>query len=159
MGKRGPPPKPTKLKLLEGTFRPDRAPEVEPQPKEGIPVMPAWIKRDRVARGQWEIVVPELERLGLLAVVDGAALEGYCANYCRAVKAEREVLKYGVTLDSPFGRKRNPACSIAKDSWVEVRNFGNLYGLNPSARTRISVTAKPPKDDTEDFLFGNRRGA
>ncbi len=160
MGKRGPAAKPTKLKLLEGTFRPDRAPANEPAPDLGIPVCPAWILNDGDARAEWSRVVPELARLGLLTVIDGAELEGYCANYARAVKAERIVKTKGLVVKTPFGPKANPAVAIAKAAWQEVRKFGSEYGLSPASRTRINAPVKPlKKDPGEEFLFGKRRKA
>jgi P27 family predicted phage terminase small subunit len=160
MGKRGPPPKPTKLKLLEGTFRADRVAPDEPEPTVGIPVCPAWILANEDARLEWDRVVPELARLGMLTVIDGAELEGYCAHYARAVGAERELATKPALKKAPFGPKAARIISIAKVAWQEVRAFGKEYGLSPASRTRISApNQQPPQDTDEDFLFGDGRSA
>lgn len=76
MGKRGPSPKPTPIRVLEGN--PSRRPinENEPKPTDGTPPMPPHL--DRRARVVWRQIAPELSRLGLLTVVDGEALASYC---------------------------------------------------------------------------------
>src|SRR3990172_2358060 len=129
MGKRGPAAKPTKLKLLEGTFRPDRAPAHEPEPARGTPICPDWIVKARVAAAEWDRVVPELARLGLLTVIDGAELEGYVASYARAVAAGRHVKAHGLILKTPFGPKTNPSIPTARGGRRELRRNGAEYGL------------------------------
>lgn len=160
MGRRGPPAKPTKLKLLEGTFRPDRAPVNEPQPTAGAPPMPSWIRGDKDARVAWDMALEELGAMGMLCRVDGSGLEGFAASYSRAVKAQRLIKKKGVVIETPFGDKANPACGIADKAWAAVKGFGQLYGFNPSSRSRLEAPPKEgTKDQAEDFLFGRKRGA
>lgn len=121
--------------------------------------MPAWLQPD--GKREWKRVVPELERLGLLTRVDDAALEGYCAAYARAMEAERHVKKTGLTVMTYKGFVlANPAVSIARTSWAQVRQFANEFGLTPSARTRIRTTdQKPPGDPDDAFLFGGKSGS
>jgi P27 family predicted phage terminase small subunit len=94
MGRRGPPRKPTKLKILQGTYRADRAPANEPMPKPKVPSAPAWMGRD--AKREWRRVVKELAAVGLLSELDRTALAAYCQalqeylDACRGLDAERE---------------------------------------------------------------------
>ena len=81
MGRRGPPPKPTKLKLLAGN--PGKRPlnRREPQPRKTTPRCPAWLGKE--ARAVWKRMVPELRRMGVLTVIDGEALAAFCQTYAR----------------------------------------------------------------------------
>jgi P27 family predicted phage terminase small subunit len=93
---RGRPPKPTALKVLNGN--PGKRPlnKFEPKPKPILPKCPAWL--DPAAKKEWRRVVPELERIGMLTCVDGAALGGYCQSYGRWVAAEQFIQKHGMVL-------------------------------------------------------------
>ena len=75
MGKRGPAPKPTKLKLAQGN--PGRRPlnESEPPQVVGAPPLP-----DGMGKSQqqvWEQVTESLGKMGLLAETDGTPIERY----------------------------------------------------------------------------------
>jgi P27 family predicted phage terminase small subunit len=167
MGKRGPPPKPSALKKAQGTYRKSRAPAKEIEPTPGAPECPEQL--DEIGRAEWLRIVPELERVGVLTVVDRVALEGYCANYSLArqyqAEAEREPL-VEVPIQTKGGDvhyviKPNPAAGEARRHWALVKMFAAEFGLTPSARTRVG---KPPggsgsgdgapKDPDEAFLFG-----
>lgn len=152
MGKRGPPPKPTALKKLQGTFRPDRAPSNEFKPAVGAPAKPDYL--DDIASAQWDRVVAQLSEHKVLATVDGAALEAFCVNYSAAVRFQKRADAKPM-VKTPFGVKVNPACGEARKHWALVKQFGAEFGLTPSSRTRVGT--KPPadkKDETADFLFG-----
>src|SRR5712664_3193365 len=83
--------KPTALKVLHGTFRKDRAVHNELAPTPGAPVCPPWL--NKLAKAEWARIVPELAAAGVLSMVDGAALEGYCSNFALAVRYQRIVDK------------------------------------------------------------------
>lgn len=152
VGKRGPPPKPTSRKKLEGTYRADRAAPREPEPKVGMPAVPPGL--DKLAKEKWLFLAPRLLELRVLTEVDGAALEGYCRAYSRAVRADREVNTYGVTVDTDYGRKTNPATRIARDSWALVNVLGAKLGLSPADRVRINAAPPEKVDTAENELFG-----
>ena len=82
----GPPRKPTALRLVHGT-RDKRNNKHEPMPA-GVPDAPAWLTAAAVA--EWQRLRPELERIGLLTLVD----QGTLAVYCQAVAelAESETM-------------------------------------------------------------------
>ena len=146
MGKRGPAPKPTVLRLIEGN--PSRRPlnKHEPQPRPIRPACPKWLTPD--ARKEWNRIVPELERMGLLTVVDGAALSAYCQEWGRYVDAQAQIGRYGLLLKPTASGyiQQSPYLSIARKSLQAVRALASEFGLTPAARTRIQV----PKGETED---------
>ena len=59
-------PKPTKLKLLQGTARPDRMPKNEPQPEAGMPARPGWLAP--AAKREWSECLKPQCVLGFLYV-------------------------------------------------------------------------------------------
>src|SRR3989304_1096626 len=101
MGARGPAPKPTALRLLEGN--PGKKPlnKREPQPQVGRPACPRWLVVE--ARREWQRLMPELLRLNLMTIVDRAALAGYCQAWARWRQAERMLTKKGLTFETPNG--------------------------------------------------------
>lgn len=150
MGARGPVPKPTKLKLIEGN--PGKRPlnQNEPKPEPIAPDPPKWLTGE--AKKEWLRVAPELEKLGLLTRVDMAALAGYCQAYATWVKAEKILKKEGLTFTTPNGYiQQRPEVSIAQKSLQIVRGFCAEFGLTPSARSRMSL---PDQAGDEDDFFG-----
>jgi phage terminase small subunit len=76
-------PKPTKLKLLQGTQRSGRINSQEPDPKSEIPSCPKHIQGE--SRREWKRITKELSALGLLTRIDRAAIAAYCEAYGRWV--------------------------------------------------------------------------
>lgn len=146
---RGRKKQPARLKIANGNPG-KRKIQDEPQPKQGSPVCPEWFGDD--ARAEWERVVPELERLKLLTVIDGAAIEGHCLNYARALDCERTLAKEGVTFATEHGPKKRPEATIAKECWGMVRAFLSELGLSPAARARLGAVEETGGDDFDEFL-------
>lgn len=161
MGRRGPPPKPTALKLLAGNPGKRKINANEPKPdkaEKGKRRCPAWMPPS--GKRLWLVLVPELERLNLLSKIDDAMLEGACANYGRALQAEALINKQGLVIMTDKGFMiRHPAVSIARNSWLVWCRFASAFGLDPSSRSRIQIKAQSPgRDVDEDFLFGKKHG-
>lgn len=149
-------PKPTNLKILEGN--PGKRPlnKHEPKPKPITPVCPRWLSP--MAKREWKRIVPELEALGLLTCVDGAALEGYCQSYARWVEAEQFMIKHGTIFKTPNGYiQQVPQVAIAQKYLNVVKAFCAEFGLTPSSRSRLTIENK--KDDIDDDGFLDFIGA
>src|SRR3989337_534358 len=101
MGRRGPPPKPTALKLLQGNPGQHRLNQAEPKPASVVPNRPGWLLPN--AKREWSRLVQELQELGLLTNLDRAALAGYCQAYARAIRAEAVIEEKGETFLTPNG--------------------------------------------------------
>lgn len=158
-------PTPTVLKLLRGN--PGKRPinGNEPKPSPRAPGMPTWLANE--ARAEWRRVVPELDRLGLLARVDRGTLAAYCETWATFVAAQREVHEHGLVIlkkvmeaETDDGMliiyqqpAKNPAVLIARDAAAQIRAFCSEFGLSPSARTRLE-TPEPDAgaDDVESLL-------
>lgn len=147
---RGRPPKPTALKLIQGTARPDRLNKREPKPKLGAPSCPSHL--DQAARNEWRRVVPELVKLGVISRIDAATLAAYCQNYSRWVAAELELEKHGgLTYVGEKGMiRKHPAVGIAHDAMAAMKAFAAEYGLTPASRARVHGSKE---DEAEDDLL------
>jgi len=154
MGERGPAPKPTALKELEGNPGKRALPKNEPKPELGIPDMPEWLPED--AKAEWQRVAPELVKLGLLAKIDGSSLAAYCEAFARWKQAVEIMAKEGVTFVTAGGyTAQHPAVGIANKAKADMLRFGREFGLTPSARGRMSLPGEPEAaDPMEQLLSG-----
>jgi len=157
MGKRGPSPKPTHLKLLEGN--PGKRPinKHEPKPKPTTPSVPKWL--NPLAKKEWRRISKELIGLGLLTCVDGAALAGYCTAYAAVQEAENEINRYGRTTyktDTGFIRDI-PAIARQQKYLALMRNYLSEFGLSPSSRSGVNVKPIDTEDDPMEQIANRRR--
>ena len=143
MGRRGPPPKPTALKLMAGN--PGKRPlnKREPRPRRTTPRCPAWLNKN--AKTVWRRMVPELRDMGVLTVVDGEALAAFCQTYARWREAEEFLTKHGLVypLRDEKGHVRCmqqfPQVSIARNMLLALKAFYQEFGMTPASRSRIEV--------------------
>ncbi len=151
MGKRGPPPKPSAQKKLEGTYRPDRAARNELVSPPGAPPRP---KLNKAAGAKWDELLPILLDRGTLSVEDGVSLEQFCRFYAQWMTYQSAAEKDPV-LETMYGPKVNPAQDTALKLEQRLTALGDRLGLTASARSKVSVPEKPKAEDhTADFLFG-----
>ena len=157
MGTRGPPPTPTKILAMRGSWRAGRNP-AEPRPEPGRPRCPKWLDTD--AKAAWRRLVPQLDRMGVLTRIDGNALTRYCTLFSRWKKAEQFLQERGeVYLDKDeSGRVKGvrpyPQARMAAQLSEQLLRFENHFGMTPSARTRLSVPAgEAPQDDQDKRRF------
>ena len=135
MGKRGPAPKPTALKELEGTARKDRATTNEPRPDVRIPSTPNWLGKD--AKREWRRITKELEAVGMISQLDRTTLALYCQALEEYLEAAAEVDKEGLTAITSKGTLiQHPVVGIRNDAWRRVLKAAAEFGMTPSSRTR-----------------------
>lgn len=152
MGRPGRAPKPTALKLIDGTRR-DRINEREPLPRGLPPAPPAGLADD--VRDVWDYTVRELDAMGIAFAADRDAL----VCYCEAVVTHRrasELLAVSDVLVTGLhgGQVRNPALQVQRDAAAMVRGYAQEFGLTPSARTRIEHRAGPDGSEDENPFAG-----
>lgn len=167
MGRKpGPAPKPTALLKLAGTYRADRHGTAEPAPPAAIPSCPKHL--DRRAKVEWRRMCKQLELLGLITLLDRAALAAYCVSYSRWVEAEIRMQEHGPVVKSPNGYPiQNPWLSISDKALDNMRKLLTEFGLTPSSRSRLSresntkpagVRGRKPRaskaDQLERQMFG-----
>lgn len=78
MGLRGPPPKPTKIRVLEGVRGHHRPIGNEPEYRSGLPDRPPGMTAG--ARRIWNVLVGEMAASGVLRPVDAMALAQLCED-------------------------------------------------------------------------------
>jgi P27 family predicted phage terminase small subunit len=145
MNHAGRPPKPTHLKVLQGTLRKHRK-RNEPEPEIALPECPPHLEGE--AKSEWESMSEQLFSLGLLTRIDKAALAGYCQAWADWVEAMHE-LKRGKVLRAKTGYPiLSPWWSIANKANEQMRAYLTEFGLTPASRSRIDLKGpgKPTKN-------------
>ena len=92
MGRRGPPPLPTELKVLHGERRPSRLNRNAPKAKN-VPVMPAGMSN--AAQAIWNRIIRDYAHTGVLTSVDTDAVRVYCEAVVRYEHAAAMLEKSG----------------------------------------------------------------
>lgn len=176
MGQRGPKALPANVHLLRGNPSKKSAGDLlgEFQPEVEIPDYPAWIWPE--AKKEWKRIATELERYGLISKLDRAALVLYCQAWAKMVWAERQLTRAMKAAED--AREKAEAAGLGYDGgdgimvrtangnftyshhWVvgrhaaaEVKRYLDLFGLSPSARTKVS-----PSENRQGSLFDTPGG-
>jgi len=138
--------------VLEGNRSKRRINEAEPQPEQRRPTCPCWLTS--YAQHEWQRIIPELERLELLTIVDRLALAGYCQSYARWREAEVIIAKEGLTFTTENGYvQQRPEVAIAHKALLAMKAFCQEFGLTPASRSHISVGKKSEPDDPMEELL------
>lgn len=144
----GRPRKPTNLKILEGN-RGHRTldPESEPQPAKGLLKTPLGMSKE--AKRIWRSIVPELDRLDLLTIVDSTSLEAACTGAAVAKSADREVSKIQRRIATSTAEQNDinklvSLNAVSKRGWQQWKSFATEFGLTPASRSRINLGAVKP---------------
>ena len=160
MARLGRPPKPTALKVLNGSAAhdPGRLNRDEPHPV-GLPVMPPDLS---VAEQEvWGHVIGAMPA-GVISAVDRDVFR----IYCEEVALEREIRdlvgRSGILVRSSSHARRgeltkNPLLAVLRDHATLVRAFASDLGLNPSARSGIHAAPRPNDDGLAALLVPRRR--
>jgi P27 family predicted phage terminase small subunit len=136
MGRRGPQPKPTNLRLLHGD-RKDRINVNEPQPVDGLPKCPDGTTAE--VRVIWDYTLSHLGHMRLATPADRDALLAYCEAVWTHRRASELMAKSSVLIQGLHGGLvRNPALQIQRDAAMVMRAYAHEFGLTPAARSQIS---------------------
>jgi P27 family predicted phage terminase small subunit len=145
MGKRGPHPAPTALKLVRGT-RADRVNDAEPVPSTTSVEPPAWLGDDALAI--WDEYAPDLIRKGVLTAWDVEAFAVTCDAAARRRRAVAEVAKDGEVVElEVFGkngeltghrRTRNPWLVVLNHADTQLQRWAARFGMTPSDRAQLA---------------------
>lgn len=157
MGKRGPSPKPTNLKLLQGNPGKRELNKNEPKfpSSEELLKPPAYLSK--YAKKEWKRIAPLLLKNGLLTEADVSALAAYCQAYHKWIESEKLIRTYGYTDVTDKGNViQRPEVGIANKSMDEMLKFGREFGLTPSSRTNLHIAK--PEDVSDPFMTFMKRG-
>ena len=150
MGKRGPKPKPTLTRLLEGNA--GKLPLNPDEPKcELGPEKPHTVSADAFASAEWDRlrrVCPPL----LYTAMDEGVLTQYCLAWSMLLNAQRDISENGNILITPIvnrdgdivgeDRKLNPAVNAWAKANESLFKTGDRLGLSPSTRARINMPSQ-----------------
>lgn len=161
---------PTHLKLVTGN--PGKRPinVREPKAPPGMPERPKHLT-GAAARAAWARFGKLLLDIGVLTQADGAALERLAETYVEVVELQRAITAHGrvyVTYsDTPEldkeGRllprqpmyRARPEVAMHSDADRRLRAVLSDFGLNPAARSKITVGGSKEKDDPAAKYFGS----
>lgn len=159
MGKRGPRPTPTKLKILRGNQAGCQTKTHEPEPATDGIEMPQHL--GQVASRRWAELLPMLQSIRVMTRADVEALARYCDTWewwlATRAKLRADGDTYPILNDAGEVKyiAQRPEVSIAHKLAQQLRQLEQDFGLNPSARTSLHVEPTKPHDDEEDRrMFG-----
>ena len=145
MAPRGRPPKPKAKRAREGNRRKHKDRRVTPEFRAPLPEElqpPSWL--DAAAKKIWADLVPELQKEGVLAVVDKGALAIACQSYSDLVDA-RQQLKKVKSGTKAWWRETQRAQHAVKT----FKAFATEFGLTPSSRMRLDLAPDDPDDESD----------
>lgn len=143
MARPGPAPKPTQLKMLEGSAQHKALCPDEFRPATKAPECPEHLKGE--AQREWNRLSAELVRYGMVSEVDRGVLSMICTVWARYVEAEEAIARIaeassgsGLLIRSPTGYPvQSPWVGISNRSIELYRSLLQEFGLSPAARSRV----------------------
>lgn len=163
MTKRGPKPKPTAIRMLDGN--PSRRPLPLNEPTcAHPPVMPATVGADSFASAEWTRIRDACPP-NLFTAMDAATLAQYCLAWSMLVRSQEEIDTRGLIIETPIVSKStgdivgydvgvNPAARTWKAAGETMLKCVDRLGLTPTSRTRIQVPTKGEVASKFDGLLG-----
>ncbi|HEY1878415.1 MAG TPA: phage terminase small subunit P27 family [Caulobacteraceae bacterium] len=147
----GRPPKPTKLKKLEGNPGHRRLNDREPQPT-GAPIKPDFVTGE--ASKEWDRLVGAMPD-GLYTDADAPTLAVYCIAWVLHRNSLAVVSREGMFSTGSMGQRVvNPALLIQAKQAEVILKAGDRLGLSPVARTRLATGDAPESQGKFSGLFG-----
>ena len=156
MARRGPKPKPTILKILEGN--PGRRPlnTAEPKPPSGLPPCPAALTGR--SRELWDQIGTPLAECGILTQIDGLALEQLIAAYVEWCEAAVNMAKGGPIWFSKTATEGGLPSWKYSPYWHQAAKASRMvvtllreFGMTPSSRSLIKASKPVEKPEAEDL--------
>jgi P27 family predicted phage terminase small subunit len=148
---RGRKPAPTSLRRLNGNPGKRGYNHAEPVPPEGLPDCPPHLTE--VAKDEWARIAGALYDMGVLTLVDRAALAAYCQAYARWVEAEVRLKETPVMLKTPSGYvQQSPWLSVANKQMELMVRYMSELGITPVSRSRVAVLGGP-ENTVEPVVF------
>lgn len=120
-------------------------------PKAGCPKCPSFLHP--YAKDEWSALKPELDRLGLVTLVDRGVLAAWCQAWAEFRIATEILHEEGRTIHGgKAGIKMHPAVTMQRSAWKAMQAFAALFGLDPSSRSRLKLPEKVEDDPMAVFL-------
>ena len=145
-------PLPDGMKLIKGTLQNCRVNKKAPKPEKGATAAPDYLSP--VAAAEFERKAKGLARLNVYTEWDDTALAAYAEAYARWRKAVAELRDSDLLITTQQGNIiQNPLVGVVNKSAELMHRYLTEFGLTPSSRTRIKVSAETKQNEWE--AFGN----
>ena len=142
---RGRKPKPTAIRRLNGNPGKRGYNSAEPVPPEGVPDCPPHLSA--TAQEEWQRIAQALYDMGVLTMVDRAALAAYCQAYGRWVEAEEKLKETPVMLKTPSGYvQQSPWLSVSNKQMELMGRYMAELGITPASRSRVASTGQAQQE-------------
>ncbi len=156
VGRRGPKPQPTAIKIARGTES-RRINHAEPRPPAGLPEPPDWLSP--AARAKWDALVPMLASTRMLTVLDGDVLVQYVTTW-EQWRRHLDLVQKGldVIVSRDEGGKLRytqiaPSATLVRRYGEQLHRIAQQFGMTPSSRSSIRVEdAASAEDELSEFL-------
>ena len=146
------PAKPTALKMIQGTYRKDRA-KNEPQFSAVRKSIPATISPG--AKPYWKELAGLLEGARVLTDGDRRVLELACEALAQHRAATVALTSFGLTYttesDNGMTIKARPEVAIADTAARRAFRILADFGLTPAARTKVAVAPSTERNPFDEF--------
>lgn len=158
MGLRGPAPKPTELKLLQGNPGKVAAHRLNDalRPQVEIPNCPSYLLPE--AKKEWQRITPELKKLHIISQLDMTALAAYCQAYATWANVQKKLKKLGedgMVDETPSGYKQISVwMQISNRAADQMHKFLCEFGMSPASRSRITANVCVNMDLFNDLPSG-----
>jgi P27 family predicted phage terminase small subunit len=144
---RGRKPTPTAIRRANGNPGKRGFNAAEPAAPGGMPDCPSHLSNE--ARAEWDRLAGVLHQMGVVTLVDRAALAAYCQAYGRWVEAEEKLKETPVMLKTPSGYvQQSPWLSVSNKQLELMGRYMAELGLTPASRSRVAARAAPEAADT-----------
>lgn len=162
MGRRGIPRTPTPVLRLTGSRVVEHRGDADMPPEVMVaPGRPSYLKGD--AAYAWDRIVPVLEAIGVLAVMDENALARYCTTWATWRKMCQFIEKHGETykiLNEDGSIKllqQYPQVAICNRAAILLGRLEQEFGMTPSSRSNLDVKIKGLEDDALAKIQNRRK--
>jgi P27 family predicted phage terminase small subunit len=150
---------PSKLKVLRGTDRKDRANPAEPNPPalSANAEPPEWLELSDLAKVAWNDIAPMLRAMHVLTQADVVGLSLLCDALAGYVTAKRTIGEEGAvywTSGKAPMRRAHPAVGIAGENSKFAKAMLSEFGLTPAARSRVSAADGEKADPLAKWMTG-----
>lgn len=138
----GPAPKPSALRLIEGTDKKGRSGKKldvsqEPVAPDGDLVCPYELNEEK--QRIWDQTVGDLETMGVASPADSNQVAAYVEAVHLHRRASIALADQGLLVQGDKVRVVNKLIMIQRESAATMLRFAQEFGLTPSSRTRVEV--------------------
>ena len=154
---RGRKPKPTALKLLQGTARKHRMNAAEPKPRKAVVRCPAWL--NAAEKRHWARLHKELVAMRVFTPADADSLADMAVLTERTIAAKKAIDTAGLVVKSPSGFPvQNPYIGVYNAAMKQLVDLRARFGLTPSDRTRIRAIPEAASGADDLKAFARKKG-